>query len=174
MSAAKSYAIPKRLVWEAYLRVKENGGSAGVDGQTVELFAENLKNNLYRIWNRMSSGTYFPPAIRQVGIPKRDGGKRYLGIPTVADRIAQTVVKMALEPVVERWFHPDSYGYRPKKSAIEAVGRARSRCWQFDWNEPAIGFYKALGARAMDEWTVMRVDGAALARLGAAAGGFAD
>ena len=133
MSAAKSYAIPKRLVWEAYLRVKENGGSAGVDGQTVELFAENLKNNLYRIWNRMSSGTYFPPAIRQVGIPKRDGGKRYLGIPTVADRIAQTVVKMALEPVVERWFHPDSYGYRPKKSAIEAVGRARSRCWQFDW-----------------------------------------
>jgi len=133
MGVAKPFNIPKKLVWEAYLRVKANGGAPGVDGQTVEAFEGNLKDNLYRLWNRMSSGTYFPPPVLRVGIPKRGGGTRNLGIPTVADRIAQTVVKMALESEVEPWFHHDSYGYRPGRSAVHAVGRARERCWKFDW-----------------------------------------
>lgn len=133
MSVAKSFDIPKKLVWEAYLRVKANGGGAGVDGQTVEMFEKDLKNNLYRIWNRMSSGAYFPPPVLRVAIPKRDGGVRNLGVPTVSDRIAQTVVKLVLEPTVERQFHPDSYGYRPGRSALQAVGRARERCWKFNW-----------------------------------------
>jgi group II intron reverse transcriptase/maturase len=129
----KSFEIPRKLVWKAYIRVKANGGAAGVDGQSIEEFERELKNNLYRIWNRMSSGTYFPPPVRRVAIPKPDGGERPLGIPTVADRIAQMVVKMVLEPMVESSFHPDSYGYRPGKSAIQAVGKARERCWQYDW-----------------------------------------
>lgn len=133
MGIAKSFDIPKKLVWEAYLRVKANGGAAGVDGQTVEMFEKDLKNNLYRIWNRMSSGTYFPPPVLRVAIPKHDGGVRNLGIPTVSDRIAQTVVKLVLEPQVEPQFHPDSYGYRPGRSAIQAVGQARERCWKFNW-----------------------------------------
>jgi RNA-directed DNA polymerase len=110
VTETKSFAIPKRLVWGAYLRVKANDGAPGVDGQTMEDFERDLKDNLYRIWNRMSSGTYFPPPVKQVSIPKRDGGKRMLGIPTISDRIAQTVVKMYLEPIVEPQFHPDSYG----------------------------------------------------------------
>ena len=117
-SHAKSFRISKWVVWEAYTRVKANHGAAGVDAESVEMFEQDLKNNLYRIWNRMSSGTYFPPPVRTVGIPKKDGSERRLGIPTVADRIAQTVVKMYLEPEVEPQFHPDSYGYRPRKSAI--------------------------------------------------------
>ncbi len=133
MSGAKPFQIPKQLVWKAYLQVKSKDGAAGVDSESIEAFEGNLKGNLYRIWNRMSSGTYFPPPVRQVVIPKRDGGERRLGIPTVADRIAQTVVKLFLEPVVEPTFHRDSYGYRPGKSAVEAVGRARERCWQYDW-----------------------------------------
>lgn len=133
MEVAKPFHISKKLVWEAYLRVKANGGAPGVDGQTIEAFERNLKNNLYRLWNRMSSGTYFPPPVLRVGIPKRDGGTRNLGIPTVADRIAQTVVKLVLEPMVEPHFHEDSYGYRPNKSALQAVGRARERCWKYDW-----------------------------------------
>lgn len=133
MSETKSFEISKQLVWDAYLRVKKNDGAPGVDGQTMESFERDLKGNLYRIWNRMSSGTYFPPAVLQVGIPKRDGGERKLGIPTVGDRIAQTVVKMVLEPEVEPQFHPDSYGYRPNRSALGAVGQARERCWRLDW-----------------------------------------
>jgi len=133
VGVAKPFDIPKKLVWAAYLRVKQAGGAAGVDGQTIEGFESDLKNNLYRIWNRMSSGTYFPPPVLRAEIPKRDGGKRALGIPTVSDRIAQTVVKMALEPSAEPTFHPDSYGYRPGKSAVEAVGRARQRGWRYDW-----------------------------------------
>jgi RNA-directed DNA polymerase len=129
----KSFVISKQLVWDAYLRVKENDGAPGVDGQTMEGFERNLKGNLYRIWNRMSSGTYFPPPVLQVSIPKRDGGERKLGVPTVSDRIAQTVVKMILEPMVEPRFHLDSYGYRPNRSALDAVGRARERCWRYDW-----------------------------------------
>jgi RNA-directed DNA polymerase len=133
MSSVKSYEISKQIVWDAYERVKANGGAAGVDGQTITMFEENLKDNLYKLWNRMSSGSYFPPAVRYVEIPKSDGKTRTLGIPTVTDRIAQMVVKMQLEPMVEPHFHPDSYGYRPKKSAHDALGVARQRCWQYNW-----------------------------------------
>ena len=132
-SHAKPFNISKWVVWEAYIRVKANHGAAGVDAESVEMFEQDLKNNLYKIWNRMSSGTYFPPPVRSVGIPKKDGSERRLGIPTVADRIAQTVVKMYLEPDVEPQFHPDSYGYRPQKSAIDALRTARQRCWRYDW-----------------------------------------
>ena len=120
-------------MWEAYKRVKANHGAAGVDSESIEEFEKNLKNNLYRVWNRMSSGTYFPPPVRSVPIPKKDGGTRYLGIPTVSDRVAQAVVKLYLEPMVEPSFHPDSYGYRPKKSALDAIGATRQRCWRYDW-----------------------------------------
>ena len=130
---AKPYAIPKQLVWDAYQRVKANRGAAGVDGESLAAFEKDLKSNLYKVWNRMSSGSYFPPPVRLVEIPKDNGGIRPLGIPTVADRVAQTVVKMVLVPVVEPHFHPDSYGYRPGKSALDAVGQARQRCWAADW-----------------------------------------
>src|ERR1700732_4182962 len=130
---AKPFDIPKQLVWDAYQRVKANRGAAGVDGESLEAFEKNLKGNLFKIWNRMSSGSYFPPPVRLVEIPKDNGGTRPLGIPTVADRVAQTVVKMVLEPLVEPAFQPDSYGYRPGKSALEAVGVARKRCWDADW-----------------------------------------
>ena len=134
MTKAKSYAISKQVVWEAYKRVKANRGAAGVDGESLAAFEQDLKNNLYKIWNRMSSGSYFPPPVRLVEIPKGNTGKtRPLGIPTVSDRIAQTVVKMYFEPQVEPYFHPDSYGYRPGKSALEAVGVTRQRCWRQDW-----------------------------------------
>lgn len=133
MPEAKPYVIPKQLVWEAYQRVKANRGAAGVDGQSLAAFETDLKGNLYKIWNRMSSGAYFPPPVRLVEIEKESGGIRPLGIPTVADRVAQTVVKMVLEPKVEPSFHPDSYGYRPGKSALDAVGTARQRCWDADW-----------------------------------------
>jgi group II intron reverse transcriptase/maturase len=130
---SKSYAISKRLVWEAYKRVKANRGAAGVDGESLAAFEKNLEGNLYKIWNRMTSGSYFPPPVRLVEIEKESGGTRPLGIPTVADRIAQTVVKMVLEPLVDPVFHADSYGYRPGKSALDAVGMARKRCWAIDW-----------------------------------------
>ena len=133
MENAKSYDISKQVVWEAYKHVKANKGSAGVDTQSIEDFERGLKDNLYKIWNRMSSGSYIPPAVRTVPIPKKDGGKRVLGIPTVADRVAQMVVKMYLEPEVEPCFHEDSYGYRPGKSAKHAVAVTRKRCWEYDW-----------------------------------------
>jgi RNA-directed DNA polymerase len=126
-------SIPKQLVWDAYQRVKANRGAAGVDGESLAAFEKDLKNNLYKVWNRMSSGSYFPPPVRLVEIEKESGGTRPLGIPTVADRVAQTVVKMVLEPQVDPRFHPDSYGYRPGKSALDAVGVARKRCWDADW-----------------------------------------
>jgi RNA-directed DNA polymerase len=133
MPEAKPYLISKQLVWEAYIRVKENRGAAGVDGESLAMFEADLKGNLYKVWNRMSSGSYFPPPVRLVEIPKDNGGIRQLGIPTVADRIAQTVVKRVLEPRVEPVFHPDSYAYRPGRSALDAVGVARERCWRADW-----------------------------------------
>jgi group II intron reverse transcriptase/maturase len=133
MDTAKPFGISKRDVWEAYKRVKANQGAAGVDGQSIAEVERDLQNNLYKLWNRMASGSYFPPPVRRVDIPKGDGRTRPLGIPTVADRIAQTVVKRYLEPEVDQHFHPDSYGYRPGKSAIEAVGQARERCWRYDW-----------------------------------------
>ena len=132
-SQVKPFDIPKSMVWEAYQRVKANKGAAGVDGQSVEQFEQDLRNNLYRLWNRMSSGSYFPPPVKAVEIPKASGGVRILGIPTVADRIAQTVVAMFLERLVEPVFHPDSYGYRPGRSALDAVAVCRERCWRNDW-----------------------------------------
>lgn len=133
MNRAKPFCISKWDVWEAYKLVKANKGSAGVDGQSIAEFEEDVKDNLFKIWNRMSSGSYFPPPVRRVDIPKDNGKTRPLGIPTVADRIAQTVVKRYLEPILEEHFHPDSYGYRPGKSAKDAVGLARQRCWRYDW-----------------------------------------
>lgn len=133
MGKAKPFSIAKREVWRAYKRVKANQGGAGVDGQTIEEFEEDLSNNLYKLWNRMSSGSYFPTPVRRVEMPKSDGRLRPLGIPTVADRVAQMVVKQHLEPQLEPHFHADSYGYRPQKSAIDAVGTARTRCWRYNW-----------------------------------------
>lgn len=133
MDKVKPFCIAKREVWEAYKRVKANQGSAGVDGQSIAKFEEDLSNNLYRLWNRMSSGSYIPPPVRRVEIPKGDGSSRPLGIPTVSDRIAQMVVKRYLEPIVEPVFHEDSYGYRPGRSAHEALAVARQRCWRHDW-----------------------------------------
>ena len=125
----KSHDIPKRLVWDAWLKVKENGGAAGADGVTIEQFEGKLKDNLYKLWNRMSSGSYFPGPVRAVEIPKK-GGTRVLGIPDVVDRVAQTVAVMALEPDVEKVFHDDSYGYRPGRSPLDAVRVCRERCWE--------------------------------------------
>ena len=133
LNKARPFGISKRVVWEAYKRVKANQGAAGVDGKSIAEFERNRTHNLYKLWNRMSSGSYFPPPVRTVEIPKSDGGKRALGIPTVTDRIAQMVVKIYLEPLVEPHFHQDSYGYRPGKSAVQAVGVARQRCWRSDW-----------------------------------------
>jgi RNA-directed DNA polymerase len=132
-SQVKPFEISKRAVWKAYLRVKANKGAAGVDGQTIEQYEQNLKNNLFKLWNRLSSGSYFPPPVKAVAIPKAGGGSRILGVPTVDDRIAQTVAAMYLEREVEPVFHPDSYGYRPGRSALDAVGRCRERCWRNDW-----------------------------------------
>jgi len=131
----KPFNISKRLVWEAYERVKANKGAAGVDRQSIEDFEADLRNNLFKIWNRMSSGTYFPPPVMAVEIPKTGsgGGTRILGVPTVADRVAQTVAALALEPRTESIFHDDSYGYRPRRSALDAVAKCRERCWKKDW-----------------------------------------
>ena len=131
-SQVKPHDIPKSLVWGAWLKVKENGGAAGADGVTIEQFGERLKDNLYKLWNRMSSGSYFPGPVRAVEIPKK-GGTRVLGIPSVVDRVAQTVAVMALEPDVEKVFHDDSYGYRPGRSPLDAVRTCRERCFKKDW-----------------------------------------
>ena len=128
MSQTKSFDITKRQVWEAYKKVRANKGSAGVDGVDFEKFEANLEDNLYKLWNRLSSGSYMPPAVLRVEIPKSDGGVRALGIPTIADRVAQMVVKDYLEPKLEKIFHNDSYGYRPKKSAHQALEATRKRC----------------------------------------------
>jgi RNA-directed DNA polymerase len=130
---AKPFGISRWEVWDAYLKVKSNQGAAGLDRQSIEEFEKDLKNNLYKIWNRMSSGSYFPPPVLTVKIPKANGGERTLGIPTVSDRIAQMVVKNRLEAVVEPLFVSASYGYRPKKSALDAVAQARQMCWDYDW-----------------------------------------
>src|SRR4051794_35550437 len=133
-SGSKSFEISKHVVFEAYRRVKANKGAAGVDGESIERFEVDLKGNLYKLWNRMSSGCYIPPPVRMVEIDKPGGrGVRILGVPTVADRVAQTVAAMYLEPDVEKIFHPDSYGYRPGRSALDAVGACRKRCWGTDW-----------------------------------------
>jgi RNA-directed DNA polymerase len=132
-SAGKSFDIPKKLIWEAYLKVSGNKGAAGVDGQTLAEFEQDLRNNLFKLWNRMSSGSYFPGPVKAVPIPKSGGGTRILGVPTIVDRIAQTAVAMILEPQVDPVFHPDSYGYRPGKSALDAVAVCKQRCWRRSW-----------------------------------------
>ncbi len=121
----RSYDIPKRLIWEAFQIVKANGGSAGVDNESIESFEREIRGNLYKIWNRMASGSYFPPPVKAVSIPKKSGGTRTLGVPTVADRVAQTAVKMVLEPLLEPVFDRDSFGYRPGRSALDAVALVR-------------------------------------------------
>ena len=154
---------------EAWERVKANQGAAGIDGESIRDFERELKDNLYRVWNRMSSGSYQPPPVRTVAIPKAGGGERKLGIPTVADRVAQMVVKKQLEPELEPLFHPDSYGYRPFKSAQEAVGRARQRCWRSDWvlDLDIKGFFdnishelmmRAVRKHAREKWVVLYIE----------------
>ncbi|WP_264686501.1 group II intron reverse transcriptase/maturase [Wolbachia endosymbiont (group B) of Rhopobota naevana] len=134
MNKTKSFDIPKQLIWRAYKQVSRNKGAAGVDEVSITKFEENLKDNLYKLWNRMSSGSYFPEAVKAVAIPKGTGrGQRILGVPSVIDRIGQTVASMYLEPLVEPKFHEDSYGYRPNRSALDAVDTARKRCWRYDW-----------------------------------------
>ena len=145
----KSYDIPKTLIWEAWLRVKANQGAAGIDAETIERFETKLAANLYKLWNWMSSGSYLPPPVKGVPIPKKSGGMRVLGVPTVTDRIAQTAVKMWLEPRLDPLFHDDSYGYRPGKSALEAIAVTRRRCWDQDWVvEFDIGGYSTISIMA--------------------------
>jgi len=149
--------------------VEANAGAAGVDKESIELFAQDLENNLYKIWNRMSSGSYLPPPVRAVPIPKKSGGQRILGVPTVADRVAQTVVKLVIEPTLEQVFLPDSYGYRPGKSALDAVGVTRKRCWQYDWvlefdikglfdniSHPLL--MKAVRKHVQDKWVLLYIE----------------
>ncbi|WP_054031610.1 group II intron reverse transcriptase/maturase [Desulfatitalea tepidiphila] len=133
MKPVKPFDIPKILLWEAFQDVKANGGAAGVDDESIEMFEANLKDNLYRLWNRMSSGSYFPPPVKAVPIPKKSGGTRVLGVPTVGDRIAQAVVKGVIEPILDPIFDENSFGYRPGKSAHDAVDVTRQRCWRYDW-----------------------------------------
>jgi RNA-directed DNA polymerase len=133
VTSTKPYCIAKRTIWEAYQRVRANRGAAGIDGATIAMFEQDLSRNLYKLWNRMSSGSYFPPPVKQVEIPKATGGVRKLGVPTVADRVAQTAVKLLIEPILDPVFHADSYGYRPGKSAKQAVAITRQRCWKYDW-----------------------------------------
>lgn len=169
MSKTKSFIISKQAVWESYLKVKSNQGAAGVDGCSIAEFEGDLKNNLYKLWNRMSSGSYFPPPVMRVEIPKGDGKMRALGIPTVADRIAQMVVKNHIEPELEAVFHPDSYGYRPKRSAKQAISLARKRCWQHDWviDMDIKGFFdnishdlmmKAVKKHTKEQWVLLYVE----------------
>src|SRR6516162_9058226 len=169
MSEARPYSISKWEVWKAYEKVKANKGAAGVDEQSIQGFERKLKDNLYKIWNRMSSGSYYPPPVRSVKIDKDGGGKRKLGIPTVSDQIAQMVVKSRLEPVVDPLFVPDSYGYRPGKSAHDAVGQARQRCWNYDWvvDLDIRGFFdnidhelmnRAVRKHAKENWLVLYIE----------------
>ncbi len=133
MNKVKSYEIAKKLIFDAYKAVKANKGTAGIDSITMEKFDKEVKNNLYKLWNRMSSGTYFPKPVKAVAIPKSNGGTRILGIPTIEDRIAQMACKMSLEPQLEPYFLKDSYGYRPNKSAHDAIRVTRTRCWKYNW-----------------------------------------
>src|ERR1022692_2799451 len=188
MGEAKPFYISKWEVWEAYKRVRANQGAAGVDEQSIADFERNLQGNLYKIWNRMSSGSfggyhylranasndgnhqsYFPPPVRTVKIPKANGGERQLGIPTVSDWIAQMVVKSRLEPGIDPLFHPDSYGYRPGKSGLDAVGQARQRCWRYDWildldikgffdNIPQDLLLRAVKKHAKEKWMVLYIE----------------
>ena len=165
----KPFDIPKQLFVDAFNHVKANAGAAGVDRQSLEEFEQNLKDNTYKLWNRMSSGSYFPPPVMAVPIPKKSGGFRILGIPTVADRIAQQVVRSMFEPEVEKHFLPDSYGYRPNKSALDAIGVTRKRCWRYDWvleydikglfdNIPHELLMKAVHKHTECKWVVLYIE----------------
>ena len=169
MNKTKSFSISKEVVLDAWKRVKANHGAAGIDEQTIEDYEQNLRNNLYKLWNRMSSGSYFPPPVRTVPIPKKAGGFRNLGIPTVEDRIAQMVIKLYVEPHVEPMFHADSYGYRPGRSAHDALAVTRKRCWRYNWvlefdirglfdNIPKDLMLKALGHHIKDKWILLYVE----------------
>jgi RNA-directed DNA polymerase len=169
LDKAKPFNISKQLVKDAYKVVKVNAGSAGIDKQSIADFERNLKDNLYKIWNRMSSGSYFPPPVKAVPIPKKSGGERILGVPTVKDRIAQMVVKLVFEPKVEPYFHNDSYGYRPNKSALDAIGITRKRCWKYDWclefdikglfdNIDHQLLMKAVSKHTDDKWVILYIE----------------
>ncbi len=165
----KPFAIPKQQVVQAYKLVKANAGSAGVDKQSLADFEKDLRNNLYKLWNRLSSGSYFPPPVKGVAIPKKQGGTRLLGVPTVADRICQMVVKLSFEPKVEPYFLRDSYGYRPNKSALEAVGITRQRCFHYPWvlefdikglfdNIPHALLMKAVHKHTESKWEILYIE----------------
>ncbi len=165
----RSIVISKKAVWESYIKVKRNQGAAGIDDCSIQAFEKDLKNNLYKIWNRMTSGSYFPPPVKRVEIPKGDGKTRTLGIPTVADRVAQMVVKDHIEPELERVFHRDSFGYRPGRSAKQAVSLARQRCWRYDWvidmdikgffdNIPHDLMLRAVKKHVKDDWVMLYVE----------------
>jgi RNA-directed DNA polymerase len=171
MSATKQkpFEISKVQVVNAYKLVKSNAGAPGVDKQSIEQFEKDLKGNLYRIWNRMSSGSYFPPPVRAVPIPKKNGGQRILGVPTIADRIAQTIVKLQIEPALEAIFLSDSYGYRPGKSALDAIGVTRQRCWKYTWilefdirklfdEIPHDLLMKAVRKHVKDRWCILHIE----------------
>src|SRR4030042_1224170 len=169
MQTTKPFIIPKQKVVQAYKLVKANKGTYGIDGESIQEFEKDIKNNLYKIWNRMSSGSYFPSAVREVLIPKDNGKMRALGIPTVSDRIAQTIVKMNLEPRLEPIFHDDSYGYRPGKSAFDAVKKARERCWKYGWviDMDIKGFFdnidhelmmRAVRKHTSEKWVILYIE----------------
>ena len=168
LKKTKPFIIPKQLFVKAYQLVRVNAGSAGVDQQSLEDFERNLKDNLYKLWNRMSSGSYFPPAVKAVDIPKKSGGKRTLGVPTVGDRVCQMVAKLVFEPQVEPHFLEDSYGYRPNKSALDAIGVTRQRCWKYDWilefdikglfdNIPHKLLMKAVCRHTKEKWVILYI-----------------
>ena len=169
MTSTKPYSIAKRTVWDAYKQVKANRGTAGIDNETIVMFEQNESKNLYKLWNRMSSGSYFPPPVKQVEIPKAKGGFRKLGIPTVSDRIGQTVVKLIIEPILDPIFHTDSYGYRPGKSAKQAVAVTRERCWKYDWvvefdikgafdNIDHVLLMKAVRTHIKEDWILLYIE----------------
>lgn len=169
MNEGKSFKISQNLVLEAYKHVKANKGAGGVDGINFEDYEKDLINNLYKLWNRMSSGSYFPKAVRGVEIPKKNGKKRLLGIPTIEDRMAQMVTRMVFEPSVEKTFLSDSYGYRPNRSAIDAIRVTRERCWKYSWvlEFDIVGLFdninhdllmKAVKAHINDKWVILYIE----------------
>lgn len=166
---AKVIPVTRSMVWHAYKKVRKNKGSGGVDGKSLKYYSENLENNLYKLWNRLTSGSYFPKAVKQVSIPKRDGKKRKLGIPTIDDRIAQQVIKDYLESRFDREFHENSYGYRPLKSAHQALEQVRKNVRKRDWviDMDIKGFFdevshellaKALKRHVSEKWVLMYIE----------------
>lgn len=132
-SETKSIPISRQMVWQAYQKVRSNKGSAGVDTIEMQEFDANRSKHLYKLWNRMASGSYFPPPVKEVEILKKDGSIRKLGIPTISDRVGQMVVKMFIEPRLEAVFSPNSYGYRPKRNAHQALSKVWENCWKQNW-----------------------------------------